>query len=550
MKNLHNLLNAINISNNKKNKVAKKVQDKKKFIVKYKIKKPLLKSKPKPLKLSNLDTEKNKIPPKVKKFECKTNFDNYMITNHNIPYVRAVTILKNPQEKKFIWTNTSRPKKIQFINAKIWPKVLNLYCLLKSFFYGAYAQLKDKFWTPNKKMLSLAIQAPSDKINYAAYYSATRLKEIKKIIETEQDTTPEYIGQLEGKISVLKQMYDIIQTDKEDAIRDNIQKSIKNIGLATRSTIMSVKNLKKTYDGKRYVLKNISFEIFEGDIVGILGLNGAGKTTLLKCILKMTNYQGSIKFMGVEKYSPSYFGVLWAENGIPIHDSVIDSLKFYAAIHDTVNNAEEIYRELDTYGIAKTHKEYRAAYSTYSAGMKRKTAIVRSYMLPTSFFVIDEPTSNLDIMAKRDYRKRAIAAVKTSKGAMLIVTHEYDELVECANKLMILQNGRVLALETVETIKNNWLRGSIFKGQIPGEDKQLLAKLYRYAQRLGWEVKIVNSYKGTKDTGVYIRLRKNIEKSYDFYKKFSNAYLAGSLTYHKMSFKVLINNILQGVAFI
>ena len=215
--------------------------------------------------------------------------------------------------------------------------------------------------------------------------------------------------------------------------------------------MLSVKNLKKSF-GKNTVLKDISFDVSTGDIIAIVGPSGSGKSTLLRCLNMIeTPSSGKIVFEGtnlVDKKTNlslvrEKIGMVFQQFNLFNHLSVLDNL-ILAPVKLKVMGEGSAKRKaimlLDKIGLKDKALSYP---SSLSGGQKQRVAIIRTLMMDPDIILFDEPTSALDpemIGEVLDLIKMVASENKT----MIIVSHEISFVKSIANRILFLENGKII----------------------------------------------------------------------------------------------------------
>ncbi len=215
--------------------------------------------------------------------------------------------------------------------------------------------------------------------------------------------------------------------------------------------MLSVKNLKKSF-GKNTVLKDISFDVSTGDIIAIVGPSGSGKSTLLRCLNMIeTPSSGKIVFEGtnlVDKKTNlslvrEKLGMVFQQFNLFNHLSVLDNLML-APVKLKVMGEGSAKRKaimlLDKIGLKDKALSYP---SSLSGGQKQRVAIIRTLMMDPDIILFDEPTSALDpemIGEVLDLIKMVASENKT----MIIVSHEISFVKSIANRILFLENGKII----------------------------------------------------------------------------------------------------------
>ena len=216
---------------------------------------------------------------------------------------------------------------------------------------------------------------------------------------------------------------------------------------------IKVKDLNKKYEG--FELKNISFEIPEGSIVGLIGENGAGKTTTIKSILNIINSEGEIQVLGKdikqnEKEIKSKLGVV-------LDDSFLSEYLTPKKINSIM---KDFYNTWDKKLFEKYIKIFKLPENKmikdFSSGMKMKLKIATAISHKPQILILDEPTSGLDPIVRNeilDIFRQFIAEDETR--SILVSTHITTDLEHISDYIMFIKNGEItLNLPTSEILEN------------------------------------------------------------------------------------------------
>lgn len=203
-----------------------------------------------------------------------------------------------------------------------------------------------------------------------------------------------------------------------------------------REVLLSIENLTVRY-GKDVVLHIGSpVLIEEGDRVGIIGSNGAGKSTLIRSILGLVNYQGSIRTalpmdrIAVHMQSNEYT------------DSMATKHIMEAILQTKISRNQRL-QELIRY--FEFEDCLRKIYSKLSGGQKQRFTIIMVMMQDAPLTFYDEVTSGLDFETRQKLVEKMVTWYRQRDASLCIVSHYYEELEQLANKLLILDKGRVIA---------------------------------------------------------------------------------------------------------
>jgi len=233
-------------------------------------------------------------------------------------------------------------------------------------------------------------------------------------------------------------------------------------------TVISVKNLFREYNStkgfikkekvKKEALKGISFEVNKGEIFGLLGPNGAGKTTTIKILttlLAPTSGEATVlgyKTFGEEKQLRQHINFIFGgERNLYWRISGRDNLTYFADLYklDRRKQDKRIAELLELVGLSK-HADEKV--ETYSKGMKQRLQIARGLINDPEVIFLDEPTIGLDPIGARELR--AIISELSKQGkTILITTHYMHEADELSDRLAVINNGEIVALDTPKKIK-------------------------------------------------------------------------------------------------
>ena len=223
------------------------------------------------------------------------------------------------------------------------------------------------------------------------------------------------------------------------------------------STIL-VDNLSKHF-GELKAVDNVSFEIKEREIFGLLGPNGAGKTTLIKMLATLLNpTNGEAKVSGFDisiqrDEVRNSIGIVFQEPALDNRLTGKENLDFHARLYglNKEKREERINEVLNLVGLADKANELVIH---YSGGMQRRLEIARGLMHFPKVLFLDEPTLGLDPQTRRniwDYIRKLNQKEKTT---ILLTTHYMEEADFLCQRIAIIDFGKIVALDTPESLKN------------------------------------------------------------------------------------------------
>ena len=216
---------------------------------------------------------------------------------------------------------------------------------------------------------------------------------------------------------------------------------------------IEIQNISKKY--KDFELKNISFNVPEGCIVGLIGENGAGKTTTIKSILNITNAEGIVKIFG--KKLKENEKKIKEEIGVVLDDSFLSE---YLNSKQISSIMKEIYINWDENKYMKLLKQFSLPtdkmIKNFSSGMKMKLKIATAISHNPKILILDEPTSGLDPVVRNeilDMFRKYIEEDETR--SILLSTHITTDLEHISDYIVFIEKGKIVFnLPTDELLDN------------------------------------------------------------------------------------------------
>lgn len=207
------------------------------------------------------------------------------------------------------------------------------------------------------------------------------------------------------------------------------------------------------YYGQIHALKDVSLEIEENSLFGLLGVNGAGKTTLIKilnCLIEPSDGKATVHGYSVTdepREVKKIADVSPQETAVAPNLTVKENLDFFAALYGT-DDKEYIASIIDGFSLGEVLSQ-RA--KTLSGGWKRRVSIAIGMISKPKVLFLDEPTLGLDVLARRELWK-IIRSLK-GKATIILTTHYLEEAEALCDKVAIMAKGEVLAAGTPEELK-------------------------------------------------------------------------------------------------
>ena len=220
--------------------------------------------------------------------------------------------------------------------------------------------------------------------------------------------------------------------------------------------VIEIKNIRKDF-GKRTVLKDINFDVYEKEVVSIIGSSGSGKSTLLRCInLLERPTEGEILFHGKDIISGSMplvklrekVGMVFQQFNLFNNLSVLDNCVIgqMKVLKKSREEAEKTAKELERFIHAKP--------AQISGGQKQRVAIARALAMEPEVLLFDEPTSALDPEMVEEVLK-VMKDLAKSGLTMLVVTHEMDFAHDVSSRVVFMDQGVIVEDDRPEVIFDN-----------------------------------------------------------------------------------------------
>jgi len=224
----------------------------------------------------------------------------------------------------------------------------------------------------------------------------------------------------------------------------------------SHNLVLELKNLTKLYKNGRGV-EDISFTLAPGEVLGLLGPNGSGKTTTMKAIMGlvhpqrgtihvcgadvMNNHEEALGHIGCLIEAPALYDYMTAEQNLQL------AARFYKNIDS--QRVEQVLRMVDM------DKYKKDKVRSFSLGMRQRVGLAAALISNPRLLILDEPANGLDIEGMM-YVRQVIKAASESGSAVLISSHLANEIQQCATKAAVMHSGRLLGMDSMDTILESY----------------------------------------------------------------------------------------------
>ncbi len=230
--------------------------------------------------------------------------------------------------------------------------------------------------------------------------------------------------------------------------------------------LIELRNVTKYY-GKKRALNDVSLDIPQGRIIGLLGANGAGKSTLMRCILGFLKHKGEITFhREPEATSTSlfdYVAFIPDVNSLDNRLTVKQTIDYVSSINASWNS------ETASRLLASSNLPMKEKVSSLSKGMKTKLYLLITLSLDVKILLLDEPTLGLDIIFRKEFFNTILGEFYDETRTIIISTHQVEEVEQILQDIIFIDNGQILAHESVENLKDKYAIATV-----PSQDEKLL----------------------------------------------------------------------------
>jgi ABC-2 type transport system ATP-binding protein len=214
--------------------------------------------------------------------------------------------------------------------------------------------------------------------------------------------------------------------------------------------IVKVEGLRKTY-GTTVAVDEVSFEMHQGEIFGMVGPNGAGKTTTIECLEGLRKPdRGQVTVLGVDPQRESHFlhlhaGMQLQQSNLPERMKVWEALDLYSSFYPKAANWEELLEQL---GL---EEKRNTSFAKLSGGQKQRLFIALALLPDPQLIFLDELTTGLDPQARHAIWELVREVQKKGK-TILLTTHYMEEAERLCDRVAIIDHGRIVAMDTPDEL--------------------------------------------------------------------------------------------------
>lgn len=256
--------------------------------------------------------------------------------------------------------------------------------------------------------------------------------------------------------------------------KDNIQR-----GDEMMSNLLEIENVSKSF-GKKVVLKDVTFNVPAGSIVGFIGDNGAGKSTTIKTVLGLISKDsGTVKIFGEENINKhakdkEKIGVVFDAVNLPPHLTIKQLNRAFKNLFDSWDQ-ENFYRLVNTFSLPIDKKVNKL-----SRGMSMKLSVSVALSHNAKLLILDEATGGLDPSSRQDLLDELKSFVSKNNGGILLSSHIMSDIEKIANRIIFIKDGEILLNEDKEKVLEDYAVVDINEEQLTLLNKDIIVAKRNY----------------------------------------------------------------------
>ena len=286
--------------------------------------------------------------------------------------------------------------------------------------------------------------------------------------------------------------------------------------------IIEVKNLTKEYKNLKAV-DNLSFDVYEGEILGLLGPNGSGKSTTINSILSLLNFkEGKIKIFGETMNPDAYslkekIGVVFQDVAVFDELTVYENIDYFCGLYIKDKNTRSKYVEdaINLVGLSD-FKKFRP--KQLSGGLLRRLNIACGIAHKPKVIFFDEPTVAVDPQSRNNILD-GIKKLRDDGATIIYTTHYMEEVEILCDRVIIIDKGKILAEGTIDELKKQAKIEEKVTVEVSDLTSDKIAKIkeLKHVDEVNYEnnILLIKYRKGTNNLVNMIEFLKNEKINYD-----------------------------------
>lgn len=238
--------------------------------------------------------------------------------------------------------------------------------------------------------------------------------------------------------------------------------------------VVSIKNFTKTF-GQNQVVKDLSFEVFQGETFAFLGANGSGKTTTIRCLLDILQPTSGELLIQGKRYSVAMahqLGYMPEERGLYVDANVLETMTYFGTLKGVVE-AEARRWSLDFLQHVGLGDKANQKIKTMSSGQQQKIQLGITIINKPSLLILDEPTKGLDPL-NRELLLSSLDEMREHGSTIIFITHQMDEVEKLADRLIMIKDGKRVLYGKLQDVREEFGENRVhveFEGKFPVNEK-------------------------------------------------------------------------------
>ncbi|MCY8976793.1 ABC transporter ATP-binding protein [Bacillus atrophaeus] len=243
--------------------------------------------------------------------------------------------------------------------------------------------------------------------------------------------------------------------------------------------LLEIKNISKSF-GNKVVLKDVTFNVPSGSIVGFIGDNGAGKSTTFKTVLGLISKdRGTVKILGKENLNKhakikEEIGVVFDAMNLPAHLTIKQLNKVFKKLFGTWDQ-DNFYRLVNSFSLPIDKKVNK-----FSRGMSMKLSVAVALSHNAKLLILDEATGGLDPSSREELLDELKSFVCKNNGGILLSSHIISDVEKIASHLVIIKNGEILLNEEKNRVFESYAIVDIDEEQLTLLSKDIVVAKRNY----------------------------------------------------------------------
>ncbi len=238
--------------------------------------------------------------------------------------------------------------------------------------------------------------------------------------------------------------------------------------------VVSIKNFTKTF-GNNQVVKDLSFDVYQGETFAFLGANGSGKTTTIRCLLDILQPTSGELLIHGQRYSVAMakdLGYMPEERGLYVDANVLETMVYFGTLKG-VNPMAAKQWSIDYLQRVGLGDKINQKIKTMSSGQQQKIQLGITIINKPALLILDEPTKGLDPL-NREVLLSSLEEMRKNGSTIIFITHQMDEVEKLADRLIMIKDGKRVLYGELQDVRESFGENRVhveFDGLFPVNEK-------------------------------------------------------------------------------